>query len=272
MLPRGQVLLHCGDLLLEGAGLCSDGSAPQDLERALLGLHRPPYSQFQWVFLTGGNHDRALHDLWASDPEQLYGLLPSNVVLLQAPANLTPALSSTCAARDKSVRNCVENGAVKLSPDLTLSKPTSPGMGCVIAGSGVSLANSMGTSNTAFQLPKDDAASLQQAAEALLQHMPAVVLTHGPPQGHRDLGRGDPSLAKAVSSCSSVKVHVFGHVHETYGAEFADGRVYINACLSTPLFVPAQEPFVFDVGPEWLGEEQGQPDVKGAKCGSCALQ
>jgi len=253
VLPQGDVLFHCGNLLLEGRGPDAGAGAPKDLERALELLGQPLYSRFEWIFLVGGNHDRSLHELWAKDAARLSELLPPNVVVLQSPADLSPALPSSCLARDQDVRSVAQDGAVKLLPDLTLTTPTSREVGCIIAGSGVSVADPACSGGSAFQLAEDKTAALEQAAEALVKHRPDIVLTHGPPKGHCDLGSGDKSLAGALERCGLTKVHLFGHVREAYGVEFEDRCAYVNACLSTPLLVPAREPVVFDVNPRNFG-------------------
>jgi len=247
-LPQGNVLFHCGNLLFEGNGLEAGVGVPKDLERAFEILHQPSYSKFEWIFLVGGNHDKALHELWAKDPDRLCRLLPPNLVVLQAPADLSPALPSTCAARDQEVRNVVQDGAVKLLPDLSLVRPASFDVGCTIAGSGVS-PSSAGSETTAFQLDGDGPEARKRAAEALVRHMPDILVTHGPPRGRCDAGRGDAELAEAVEGSGSAKVHLFGHVRESYGVDFQDRCACVNASLSTPLCVPAREPVVFDINP-----------------------
>mmetsp|Transcript_106332 Transcript_106332/g.317794 ORF Transcript_106332/g.317794 Transcript_106332/m.317794 type:complete len:647 (-) Transcript_106332:113-2053(-) len=249
MLPQADILFHSGNLLLEGRGLEGGASIPMDLERALQVLHQPLYSRFEWIFLVGGNHDRAIHELWAKDPAELCKLLPPNLVILQAPADLSPTLPSSCVARDQEVCSAVQDGAVKLLPDLTLAKPTSREAGCIIAGSGVSLTDASGGANRAFQLVKGGPSAPEQAAEALMTHRPDIVVTHGPPRGHCDLGSGDTSLARALQKSGSAKLHLFGHVREAYGVEFTDSCAFVNASLSTPLCVPAREPVVFDINP-----------------------
>jgi len=257
-LPTGDVLFLCGNMLLSGAALSTTRAAPSDLKAALMAFHGPEYNKFRWIFLVGGSHDRPLHELWAEEPDSLYELLPPNVVLLQAPAKLEPPLPGTCAACEPGVRACADSGAVKLLPDLMLCPPGDSRTGWVIAGSGVSLAGGALTTDRAFQLLGDDADTRKQAAEALLLHSPCIVLTHGPPKGHCDRGGGDAELAEAIDRCKSVQVHLFGHVPEAYGAEFGNDRAYVNAAITTPLYVPTREPMLFDL-PALPSKEPGPP-------------
>mmetsp|Transcript_98267 Transcript_98267/g.239046 ORF Transcript_98267/g.239046 Transcript_98267/m.239046 type:complete len:476 (+) Transcript_98267:3-1430(+) len=246
-LPEADILLHCGDILFEGSALGQDRGVPGDLQAVLDVFHRPSYQRYKWIFLIGGNHDASLHQLWAENAAVLAEKLPKNLVLLQVPADLKPALKGTCLARDSQECEKAEDGAIKILPNFTLCRPSDPRPGWVIVGSGVSLANNAWSANRAFQLIKDNTEALAQAAEVLTKHKPDVVMTHGPPKGHCDSGRGDQKLAEAVSQCPSVQVHIFGHVHETYGTDFSDGHCWINASMSSPLYVAAAEPVMFDL-------------------------
>lgn len=68
-----------------------------------------------------------------------------------------------------------------------------------------------------------------------------VLITHGPPRGIFDQCPGEhkvmehagcPALLEAVERTESIKLHVFGHIHEGYGMQqHANGRVSVNAAL-----------------------------------------
>ncbi len=79
-------------------------------------------------------------------------------------------------------------------------------------------------------------------AEAIWSHIPRdteVLITHGPPHGIFDKcpGRdgtlehaGCPVLRRVVDGLPSVKLHLFGHIHEGYGLhDHQCGRVSVNA-------------------------------------------
>lgn len=59
-----------------------------------------------------------------------------------------------------------------------------------------------------------------------------IVLTHNPPKGCLDGGQGHVALAKAVSA-AAPKLHVFGHIHEAYGAimDQETGGIKVNAAM-----------------------------------------
>lgn len=252
-LPMADVLLHSGDILFEGSALGADKAVPADLKHVMNVFKRAEYQRYRWIFLIGGNHDSSLHKLWAGGEkavEDLRNQLPKNLVLLQVPSDkMDPKLPNTCLMADKGTQDLAQDGAMKVLPNLELAKPSDPRPGWVVVGSGVSLANNAWSANKAFQLIKTDTEALEAAANVLLKHSPDIVLTHGPPKGHLDGGgRGDEKLASAIASSDSVQLHIFGHVHETAGAEFGDGgKCYVNATMSSPLYVAASFPLLVDV-------------------------
>lgn len=86
----------------------------------------------------------------------------------------------------------------------------------------------------------------QREAASIYDNIPAsteILLTHAPPHGicdktKRGVHAGCPVLATRLSSeaLSRCKLHVFGHIHEAYGAqisfpETAQERVSVNAAM-----------------------------------------
>lgn len=66
-----------------------------------------------------------------------------------------------------------------------------------------------------------------------------VLITHAPPYGHLDMVKTEDTvvnvgcnhLLRALNR-SEIKLHVFGHVHESAGVKTKDGTVLVNAsCL-----------------------------------------
>lgn len=79
-----------------------------------------------------------------------------------------------------------------------------------------------------------------------------VLLTHGPPHGVLDkvftgAHVGDETLLKEVLSRYRPQFHVFGHIHEAYGATRVGPTVFVNCATSTLLGSPSHAPVVFDV-------------------------
>jgi Icc-related predicted phosphoesterase len=78
-----------------------------------------------------------------------------------------------------------------------------------------------------------------------------VLITHGAPLGWLDQNArgeplGDPTLARAVQSLRP-RVHVFGHIHESYGQREVDGITFINASSCTANYSPTNRPIVIDL-------------------------
>lgn len=79
-----------------------------------------------------------------------------------------------------------------------------------------------------------------------------VLVTHGPPYGILDLtvtGRhvGSETLLKETMSRVRPRFHVFGHIHEAYGATRVGTTVFVNAATSTLLTKPCHAPIVLDI-------------------------
>ena len=81
-----------------------------------------------------------------------------------------------------------------------------------------------------------------------------VLLTHGPPSGVLDTtSRGErvgcEELAAALRRVRP-RLHVFGHIHESYGVHPADDTLSVNACNCDSRYAPVHPPVVVD----WDGE------------------
>jgi Icc-related predicted phosphoesterase len=79
-----------------------------------------------------------------------------------------------------------------------------------------------------------------------------VLITHGPPFGILDLpfGKGEPAgcelLLKRVSEVKP-RVHIFGHIHGSYGQQRTGPTLFVNACLCNELYHPVNAPHVIDL-------------------------
>lgn len=78
-----------------------------------------------------------------------------------------------------------------------------------------------------------------------------VLLTHGPPHGVLDV-----TVRGQVVGCEELsmalrrvrpKLHVFGHIHESYGQLVRDGTHYVNASSCTLHYQPIHPPIVVDL-------------------------
>lgn len=80
-----------------------------------------------------------------------------------------------------------------------------------------------------------------------------ILVTHSPPFGTLDsTQRGDhvgcEDLADELKRIKP-RLHVFGHVHHTYGIVEKDGTIYVNACNLNERYSYANEPIVVELEP-----------------------
>lgn len=107
----------------------------------------------------------------------------------------------------------------------------------------------------AFNFPRDDGGRAAAATWARIPDDVELLVTHGPPRGILDrTARGDeagcPALRARLEALSSLRLHVFGHIHEAYG-ETGDalprGVRFVNASSCTLRYEPLNAPVVVDL-------------------------
>ena len=93
-----------------------------------------------------------------------------------------------------------------------------------------------------------------------------VLLTHGPPYGHGDLCPPYHTQQRKVAGCMDLlikireihqrsnqkhpKLHIFGHIHDGYGATQSDqfpGLTFINASTCTEAYKPTNPPILVEL-------------------------
>ncbi len=85
-----------------------------------------------------------------------------------------------------------------------------------------------------------------------------ILVTHGPPHGRLDYSKyskqhvGCEELLKVVERVQP-KLHVFGHIHGTYGLAQGEHTLFANASTCNEGYKPVQEPLVVEwpVKPLW---------------------
>jgi len=77
-----------------------------------------------------------------------------------------------------------------------------------------------------------------------------ILLTHGPPKGQRDEipegTCGCEELLKIVQKLKPI-LHVFGHIHESYGISYEGRTLCVNACNNTCDYQTINRPIVVDI-------------------------
>lgn len=102
--------------------------------------------------------------------------------------------------------------------------------------------------NWAFNLPRG------AALKRVWDRIPVdtdVLITHGPPFEVLDLTNqmmrvGCEELAKVVKKIKP-KLHVFGHIHYSYGIIEREGTIYVNAATCGEDYKPDHPPLVVDL-------------------------
>jgi predicted phosphodiesterase len=79
-----------------------------------------------------------------------------------------------------------------------------------------------------------------------------ILLTHGPPVGHGDKcnsghNAGCVDLLARITDHVKPLFHVFGHIHEGYGATTNGHTVFVNPSTCTFSYKPSNPPLVFDL-------------------------
>jgi Icc-related predicted phosphoesterase len=78
-----------------------------------------------------------------------------------------------------------------------------------------------------------------------------LVITHGPPFGILDVaerGNGNHGCAHLLAAIRRVRpaLHVFGHIHQSYGMASANGTVFVNAAPAGPGYRVIRQPIVIE--------------------------
>ena len=105
--------------------------------------------------------------------------------------------------------------------------------------------------NWAFNLPRTSK-ELEEKWNAIPKNTD-ILITHGPPQGHLDIS-GPPhnegnlgcELLRVKVDEQPPKIHVFGHIHGSYGYKFHNGTHFINAAVLNERYDQVNQPLTVD--------------------------
>lgn len=105
----------------------------------------------------------------------------------------------------------------------------------------------------AFNLPRGPALAERWAR---VPERVDVLVTHGPPFGILDLvwnGKtvGCEDLTRELARIAP-RLHVFGHIHESYGIVRRGDTVFVNASVCDRAYRPVQPPIVLDWSPDGI--------------------
>ena len=79
-----------------------------------------------------------------------------------------------------------------------------------------------------------------------------IVVTHGPPENILDFCIYDAFRAGCERLLPHIKrvkplIHLFGHIHESYGVWEEDGTMFVNASVCTLAYRPINDPIIVDI-------------------------
>lgn len=116
----------------------------------------------------------------------------------------------------------------------------------------------------AFNLPRKGA-----AIREVWNRIPLgtdVLITHGPPWGVLDQVHGGPHLGceelKIRLVAVQPRVHVFGHIHDSYGVAQSKVTTYVNACSCDEEYRASHQPIVLDLTPKAIRIQGIDPNVR----------
>lgn len=224
-IPEGDILVHSGDLTYRG-------DIPE-VSKEFKGLGRLR-KRFKRVVFCAGNHD------WMAERD--------------------PALFKLLAE---------ENGLTWLQDDrVTIDNIHFYGSGWTPE-----------FGSWALNLSRYDS-SLADAWEKIPEGID-VLITHGPPQNILDETAGYHEVTYARErytppehvGCFDLaqrvkivkpKIHVFGHIHHSYGSLVKDGTLFLNASVCNEKYKPVNPPFIVDLvdGKATLVDWVAQKEVK----------
>lgn len=102
--------------------------------------------------------------------------------------------------------------------------------------------------NWAFNLPRGEPLNEKWNA---IDNDTEVLITHGPPQGILDFcpggNVGDVGLLVRTTELDALRLHIFGHIHESYGVKNIGPVTYMNASNCTGNYIPSNPALVSDL-------------------------
>jgi predicted phosphohydrolase len=215
--PSGDLLIHAGDLTFKGT--------VDEIEHELAWLDSLPH---KYKVVVAGNHDWLLSD----KPPSSFRNWP--LVRTKSKAKMLAQYPTLTYLQDASVT---------IEGHVVYGSPWQPWY-----------------YDWAFNFPKSDRTT-HETAWAKWQEIPDdtnILVTHSPPRGILDnvnLGddrAGCPALRRRVDQLEHLRLHAFGHLHESYGREdfvADDGaqRTFVNAAIMTREYKPRNAPIVVDI-------------------------
>jgi len=206
-----KVAIPDGDILVHSGDLTYRGTVKETSKELFeLSKHR---ARFKAIVLTEGNHDW----LGARDPHTMDQMCKDNGVIL------------------------LRDSGVEIEGIRFYGSPWQPEF-C----------------NWSFNLPRGQALKEKWA---LIPEDTQVLLTHSPPMSILDCVEkfdkktgtmgvdhvGCVDLYNRVTALKQLKLHIFGHLHYSYGQIQKGSVTYVNASVCTEQYAPLNKPIIFEI-------------------------
>lgn len=211
-----KLVMPKGDVLIHAGDFCSVGRSLGEIEKFGEWMREQPYRH---KIVIAGNHDRMFEDYPEAAREAL----------------------GVASGMDKLGGGLIylQDSSVEIDGVKIYGSPWQPAF-C----------------NWAFNVPRG---MKLKAKWDLIPGDTDVLITHGPPKGILDecpawgggyTNVGCRELGKTIMHRLNIRVHIFGHIHESYGETDMEGVHYINASSCDVDYRPVNPPIVYELPTE----------------------
>ena len=225
-IPYGDVLLHAGDITNVGE--------PQQLEDFAAWMEQLPHAH---KIVIAGNHDLTIDTEYFKNPKNYEHILGNkntsgDNIQNKREKNAEKGRKALCEAPKSKFTYLEDESETVIGGYKIYGSPWQPEF-----------------FNWAFNLRRgEDCAKMWEK----IPNDTDILITHGPPVGHGDKCKsghyaGCVDLLARITDHVNPLFHVFGHIHEGYGATTNGSTVFVNASTCTFAYQPTNPPLVFDL-------------------------
>jgi len=216
-MPNGDVLLHAGDITNIGE--------PEQFEDFIEWLEELPHRE---KVVIAGNHDLTIDTIYYNEEKNWRRWTAGR----NGPMDAVRARKALCETPKNRFTYLEDNSVTVTGGYKIYGSPSQPEF-----------------YNWAFNLSRGEACASKWEQ---IPNDTDILMTHGPPIGHGDVcsdgqRAGCVDLLATVADRVKPLFHVFGHIHEGYGATTNGETIFINASTCTLSYKPTQAPLVFDL-------------------------
>lgn len=218
-LPEGDILIHAGD--------CTNRGAQHEVTEFIHWFQN--LKGYDHKIFIAGNHDFAFEEMYQPYHKEDYDWLRH----LLTPENLSQSDVTYLFDEELVIEDPRFSRPIKI-----YGSPWQPEF-----------------YNWAFNLPRNGE-ELEKKWNAIPDDTD-ILITHGPAFGYLDITPGNQRVGCEILNVRIEKIkpliHVFGHIHHSYGIVDRNGVNFINASICNERYQPIRKPIVVN-----LNEDNGQ--------------